>query len=144
TFNRVYDSLPGGGYYIDSGDQVDPTVHGPDDQFVQVIEPQVTTISGDHFSLYVQDVWKPFDNLTIRPGVRFDSARLRNYQDVTQVELNTYIPRIGVSWDPFSDHKTSIHGGYYQYVDTGFLTLSDFAGGKSALKRRFRFNPLTD
>ena len=136
TAHHTFDTIPGGAYYIDSANPSDQSV-------TRLVDVQDTTTSGNAQSVYVQDVWKPFSSLTIRPGVRFDSARLKNYQGITQVATNTVIPRIGASWDPIGDGKTAIRAGYYQYVDTGSLLLSDFAGGKDPLTRTYKFNEVT-
>lgn len=147
TANTVYDSLPGGGYYTDNG--LDPT--NPESawgaglpyQYTKLIEDQDTAIYGDTEGVYLQDNWKPIPSMTVNAGLRFDSARMRNFEGEIQVHQNTLSPRIGVSWDPFDDNKTALRAGYYEYVDTGFLALSDFAGGKGKLTRTYEYNPIT-
>jgi outer membrane receptor protein involved in Fe transport len=145
TRNSVFDSLTGGGLYTDAlQNPDDPNSEVAPSQIERLIEPQDTAIWGDTEGVFVQDVWKPLDNLTVRPGLRFDSSRMRNWEGETQVAMNMLSPRFGVSWDPFGDGKTAIRGGYYQYVDTGFLTLSDFAGGNSKLTRIYDYNTITE
>lgn len=147
TGNSVLDSLPGGGYYTDNG--LDPTNPnsaigaGLPYQYTKQIEAQDTFIYGDTEGVYLQDAWKPIPSLTINAGARFDTARMRNYAGEIQVHQNTLSPRIGLSWDPFDDNKTALRAGYYEYVDTGFLALSDFAGGKGKLTRTYEYNPIT-
>ncbi|MEW5853271.1 MAG: carboxypeptidase regulatory-like domain-containing protein [Myxococcota bacterium] len=78
AWNRVYDATPGGRYYLDTGIPADLTQRGTPDREVRLVEAQNAAINGDTIGLYVQDVWKPFRTLTIRPGLRFDSSRMRN------------------------------------------------------------------
>ena len=146
TRQSTFNSIPGGGYYTDKGvDPNDPSSGiGLPYQYDQLVTPQDTSISGDAEGLFVQDVWKPFENFTIRPGLRFDSARLRNWEGETQVAINTVSPRIGIAWDPFNDGKMSLRAGYYQYVETGYLSLSSFAGGNAKLVRTYEYNPSTE
>ncbi|MFC1611939.1 hypothetical protein ACFL6C_13335, partial [Myxococcota bacterium] len=148
TWNDIFESIPGGGYYTDSGlNPNDPNSisgKGMPDELTKLIEEQNTTVFGDTEAAFVQDVWKPLDNVTIRPGFRIDSSRMRNWDDEIQVHVNTISPRLGVAWDPFDDGKTQLRAGYYQYVDTGFLLLSNFAGGKDKLTHTFSHNPITD
>jgi hypothetical protein len=60
-----------------------------------------------YLGLFVQDTWKITRNFTLTPGIRFDA-------DWEPKPLHAYYypePRLGFSWDPFSDHKTVIRGG---------------------------------
>ena len=60
-----------------------------------------------YLGMFVQDTWKITRNFTLTPGIRFDA-------DWEPKPLHAYYypePRLGFSWDPFSDHKTVIRGG---------------------------------
>jgi hypothetical protein len=134
--HETFQTITGGASYVDATNLSEQSV-------TRLVDAQNTTTSGDTEGVFLQDMWKPFSSLTLRPGVRFDSARLKSYDGKTQVAVNAVIPRFGASWDPLGDGKTAVRAGYYQYVDPGSLMLSDFAGGKDPLTRTYNYNPVT-
>src|SRR5207302_7550909 len=87
------------------------------------------------FGTYIQDDWHLKPNLTVNLGLRYEMssvpvevanklATLRNLSDPTPHLGNPYFynptyknfePRVGVVYDPFKDHKTSIRAGYGIY-----------------------------
>ncbi|MDF1564807.1 MAG: carboxypeptidase regulatory-like domain-containing protein [Deltaproteobacteria bacterium] len=148
SWNSVFQSIPGGEYFTDSGvDPNDPNAisgAGLPYRKTELVEAQDNQLFGDIVSVFAQDVWKPFGGLTVRPGLRFDSSRMRNYEGEAQIIVNTVSPRLGLAWDPFGDKKTAIRAGYYQYVDTGYLALSDFAGAREMRTRTWQYNPITE
>ena len=83
--------------------------------------------TGRKIGAYVQDIWKPWSNLTLRPGVRFDHGAMKNNEGNTILGFATFSPRIFASWDPANDRKTRIHGGYGKFVDSGYLYIASFA-----------------
>ena len=146
TWEDFFVDFPGGGVYNDDGlDPANPEsawTTGLPYQYTRMVENEDTTITGDTEGLFIQDAWKPFRTLTIRPGLRFDSSRLRDWEGNIVVHTNTLSPRFNVAWDPFDDRRTQLRFGYNQYVDTGFLYFSGFVG-KSSLTRTYEYNPIT-
>lgn len=60
-------------------------------------------------AVYAQDTWNPRRNLTINYGVRYERD---NRRAPLPTDTNNFAPRFGFSWDPFSDRKTTVRGGY--------------------------------
>jgi hypothetical protein len=99
----------------------------------------------DIYSAFINNQWQPRSNVTINIGVRYDWQFWRgdlNGQDVpTDIpieqfwvrqitgdlrgqnfkgapnDLNNIAPRLGLTWDPMSDGRTVLRGGYGIYYD---------------------------
>jgi hypothetical protein len=97
------------------------------------------------YSTFVNDMWRPSNNLTVNLGVRYDFQFWRgdlNGQDipsdvpveqfwVSQIvgplrgqnfkaapnDLNNVAPRVGVTWEPAGDARTVVRTGYGIYYD---------------------------
>jgi hypothetical protein len=87
---------------------------------------------------YVQDQWRLGNRWTLNLGLRYDPrsiptldkaaalvdlARSTGFTPITQAfsrnpTLRNWEPRVGVAFDPFTDHKTSIRAGYGVFHST--------------------------
>ncbi|MFN0103798.1 MAG: carboxypeptidase regulatory-like domain-containing protein [Bryobacteraceae bacterium] len=61
------------------------------------------------YAVYAQDTWTPVSGVTLNWGVRYerDNRRLP-----LPTDSNNFAPRLGFSWAPGKDRKTTIRGGY--------------------------------
>ncbi len=91
-----------------------------------VINQDPYRMTGRKIGAYLQDVWKPWDNVTFRLGLRYDHGLMRNNQDAAILDFHNFSPRAYFSWDPANDRKTRIHGGYGKFIDSGYLAVSGF------------------
>jgi len=84
-----------------------------------------STLGGYFAGIYLQDEWKPFDQLTINFGGRFDLAK-------TVLAESQFSPRINIVYTPRD--KTGLHVGYARYFTPPPLenvdqsTIAKFAG----------------
>jgi len=75
---------------------------------------------------FVQDVYKPIDNLTFRYGLRYDRSVARDDQERPIIDVGVFGPRIYTIWDPWGDEKTSISAGYGRFNDIGRLEITEY------------------
>lgn len=92
--------------------------------------------SGSMWNFFVQDSWKPINNLVIKGGVRYDNSVMRNDIGEPVVAQSLWGPRLYASWDPFGDQKTKIAGGYGRFNDAGRLGVASFTS-KSAIGAKY-------
>jgi outer membrane receptor protein involved in Fe transport len=94
--------------------------------------PTVPDVDNNYFAFYVQDDWKLRPNLTLNLGLRYEldtnTKNLKNFDEINPIvrpflrgersrDVNNFAPRVGFSWDPWGDGRTSIRGGYGIYFD---------------------------
>lgn len=78
-----------------------------------------------HVALFAQDDWKPLENLTLNLGVR--------YQYESSVpDHNNVAPRIGIAWDPTSNGRMVVRGGFGIFHSDVFSTIDAFEAYQNA------------
>lgn len=94
--------------------------------WIEISSPINYVTSAETIGVFLQDVYKPVDNLTIRYGARYDRQVTRN--DVGEPILNTHLlgPRISVIWDPWGDAKTKVTASFGRFFDGGRLAVADY------------------
>jgi hypothetical protein len=69
-------------------------------------------------SAYLQDSWAVLPNLSVNLGVRWDQQKIYDSAGVQQINLNDeFAPRVGIIWDPSSDHKTKVYGSFGYFYE---------------------------
>lgn len=67
-------------------------------------------------AIYLEDEWKPTDRLTINAGIRRDNFRVNSSTgDVLAKLSNNWAPRIGMTYDLWSDKRGRLKAFYGQY-----------------------------
>jgi hypothetical protein len=74
-------------------------------------------------ALFIQDTWRVLPNLTLNLGLRTEHERIPNFGSVgvdNPIEFGfgeKLAPRLGFTYDPFSDGRTKIYGSFGKYYD---------------------------
>lgn len=71
------------------------------------------------FGAFLQDNWRPTENLTVNLGLRYDR------ETILPGDNNNFSPRLGFSWDPNGDGQTVVRGGFGRFYER--LQLGSFA-----------------
>jgi outer membrane receptor protein involved in Fe transport len=66
-------------------------------------------------SIYVQDRWAASDNLSFDLGVRFEKANSEATGDIVGADTHSIVPRLGVTFDPRGDGRTTLQATYAHY-----------------------------
>jgi hypothetical protein len=93
-------------------------------QFTQNVGSPYTQRDTDLYAFFFQDSWRYRPNLTLNLGVRYDRETAFKKAVGVEDDKNNFVPRLGFVWDPFSDGRTAVRGGYGWYVDQVFLNIT--------------------
>ena len=67
-------------------------------------------------SVFLNDVWRLTDRISMNLGVRFDKNQGRDAGRQLVAKDQKISPRLGVTWDPSGSGRWTIHGSYGTYV----------------------------
>jgi hypothetical protein len=73
----------------------------------------------DHWGTFLQDVYKPIDNLTFRYGIRYDRDAFFDDTGTKALGFGMWGPRFSVIWDPWGTGKTKFTGSAGRFNDSG-------------------------
>ena len=82
--------------------------------------------TAQHFGAFLQDAWKPIENLTFRYGLRYDRQVTRDDQGRPVVDANLWGPRFTSIWDPWGNAKTKLVGSFGRFNDGGRLSVASY------------------
>ena len=79
-------------------------------------------VSSRNNALFIQDTWRVRPNVTLNFGLRAENENVPNFGvgQNTAIEFGyaeKLAPRIGVTWDPYSDGRTKVYGSFGKYFD---------------------------
>jgi len=75
-------------------------------------------------ALFWQDTWKAFPNVTFNFGLRYE---LDQQYGTVSTDKDNFAPRVSFAWDPLSDHKTVIRGGYGIFYSSIYYQIPNVA-----------------
>jgi hypothetical protein len=141
-----YRSFTPGGYSVDvffadeDGDGVDDWFDSDGDGLVDYVLYQDYPLEtardsidseGTMYTFFAQDAWRPFDNLTVKPGIRYESVSFDNDLDQTVADMSRWQPRFGVAWDIKNDGKHVVRLSLGRFMHPTALAIPSFASGRA-------------
>lgn len=126
---------------------IDSTIKGT------TLNPKVE-LDNNYFAFYFQDNWKVRPNLTLNLGFRYElesDATNKSFFKRVNPPLKPFLtgdrdrdkdnigPRIGFNYSPFSNGRTSIHGGYGIYYERVSLSTLEIERRNSGLNTLVQF-----
>jgi hypothetical protein len=118
--------VSGNMYYVD----LNASDYNPDTYqnyyWVEYSGPFAYKTTADVMGAFIQDVYKPIDNLTFRYGVRYDRQIFRNDVGEPIISTGLWGPRFSTIWDPWGDGKTKVTGSVGRFNDTSRLGVADY------------------
>ncbi|HEX7149857.1 MAG TPA: TonB-dependent receptor [Thermoanaerobaculia bacterium] len=95
------------------------------------------TVESSARAFYVQDEWRPNQQLTARVGLRYERATFEPAGDQEVPDFELLQPRIGVAYDLFNNATSVLHGFYGKVMDDNALSLPSFLSPVGTLTTDF-------
>jgi len=130
-----------------SGDSFQQAFAGPG-TIGPTTHPNIT-----EFSVFFQDDWRARNNLTLNLGLRYDvqmtakppglnpaAAAAGILTNVLETDKNNIAPRLGFAWQPWSNGRTVVRGGYgmfYGRTPSIFIGTAHNQNGISIIQKTF-------
>ena len=105
--------------------------------WIETSGPSVYNSTGYHIGAFIQDVYKPIENLTFRYGLRYDRGVMRNDAGEPIIDVGSFGPRAYAIWDPWNDQKTKIYGGYGRFSEVGRLDVASYLSSSNLGQKLF-------
>ncbi len=81
--------------------------------------------TGEMWTGFIQDAWRPLPNLTVKPGVRYESIDFVNTAGEDVATLDRWQPRVGVAWDVAGNAKSVLRASWGRFMHPSALGLPD-------------------
>ncbi|HEY8549204.1 MAG TPA: TonB-dependent receptor [Vicinamibacterales bacterium] len=101
-------------------------------------------------SVFVNDVWRVNDRLSLNLGVRWDRNAGRDSADASVVDDSAFSPRLSATWDPTGSGRWTVNASYGRYVAAIANSVADSssaAGSPATFRWRYEgpaINPDAD
>ncbi len=84
---------------------------------------------GKLWTAFIQDAWRPTPNITIKPGIRYDTVAFDNNFGDQVADMGKVQPRLGVAWDVTGNGKHVVRANWGRFMHPTALTIPNFVSG---------------
>lgn len=123
-WNKIF-GYNGNLYYVD----INNLSYNPDTfsnyYWLEYSNPLQYSTTSNQIGFFIQDVYQPVQNLTLRYGARYDRAIFRNDVGDNVIDVGVWGPRLSIIWDPWGDAKTALKASIGRFNNPGRIGISD-------------------